>query len=137
ARRNEIRDLLLQDNRGFDLVIVDEAHAARKKRIPGRPVEPTKLNDLCTEVGISCPHVLLLSATPVQLRSLEALDLLRILGLGGRWVHESHFERFYTILKKEDNEIDDDEWTFALQMIQSYASSSLARTEIDRILLSI
>lgn len=137
ARRNEIRDLLLQDTRGFDLVIIDEAHAARKKRIPGRPIEPTKLNDLCTEIGVSCPHVLLLSATPVQMRSLEALDLLRILGLGGRWVHESHFERFYTILQKEDSEIDDDEWTFALQMIQSYASRSLARIEIDRIITSI
>lgn len=137
ARRDEIRELLLSEGRGFDLVIIDEAHAARKKRVPGRAPEPTKLNELCNEISISCPHVLLLTATPVQLRSLEALDLLRILGLGGRWVHELHFDRFYSILQKNDIEITDDEWTFTLQMVQSFAVRSLLRDEIERILASI
>ena len=136
ARRDNVKELLLGADRGFDLVVVDEAHAARKKRIPGRPPEPTKLNDLCMEIGISCPHVLLLTATPVQLRSLEALDLLRILGLGGRWVHETNFERFYDILQKDDEDIEDDEWAFALQMIQSFAVKMLSQEDVEKLIAS-
>ena len=136
ARRDDVKELLLGADRGFDLVVVDEAHAARKKRIPGRPPEPTKLNDLCMEIGISCPHLLLLTATPVQLRSLEALDLLRILGLGGRWVHETNFERFYDILQKDDEDIEDSEWAFALQMIQSFAVKMLAQEDVEKLIVS-
>ena len=133
ARRDPVRTELAASQRGFDLVVLDEAHAARMKRQMGRLPEPTKLHDLGMEIGISAPHVLLLTATPVQLRSLEALDLLRILGIGGRWVHEENFERFFAILQKDDDEVEEDEWTFALQMVQSFVVGHLEQREIERI----
>jgi len=136
ARRDDVKKMLLSAPRGFDLIVVDEAHAARKKRINNRNPEPTKMNELCMELGISCPHMLLLTATPVQMRSEEALDLLRILGLGGRWVNENNFRRFYEILMKSDENIEEDEWTFGLQMVQSFAGAMLPRENVDDLILS-
>lgn len=136
ARRDNIKAMLRSVPQGFDLIVVDEAHAARKKRVNNHSPEPTKMNKLCTELGICCPHMLLLTATPVQMRSEEALDLLRILGLGGKWTNENYFRRFYEVLLKEDEDIADDEWTFGLQMVQSFAKTMLPREDVDRLISS-
>lgn len=136
ARRGEQRARILANERGFDLVVADEAHAARKNRSSGS-VTRTLLNALLQEISIANPHLMLLTATPVQLNSLEAMDLLEILGLGGIWVHEQNFERFYDILQHEPAEVPEDDWAFGLRMVQDFAARMLGQHEIEEVTYSI
>ncbi|KUG17549.1 hypothetical protein ASZ90_012763 [hydrocarbon metagenome] len=136
ARRGEQRARILANERGFDLVVADEAHAARKNRSSGS-VTRTLLNALLQEISIANPHLVLLTATPVQLNPLEAMDLLEILGLGGIWVHEQNFERFYDILQREPTEVPEDDWAFGLRMVQDFAIRMLGQHEIEEVTYSI
>ncbi len=128
---------LMQAGKFFDLVIVDEAHNARMKRESSGKVIPSKLNELCNWVGVTSPNVILLTATPVQLRSVEALDLLKILGLGGPWVHESDFKRYYEIIGKQDEEIEDDEWLFAFQLAGWIGKNYVGEDEMSKTIRKI
>lgn len=114
----------LLDARPFDLVIIDEAHAARVTRGIDR-ARPTRLNELATALATLSPHVLLLSATPVQLNLEEALDLLRILGLGGPWVHEEEFAKFYAFLGKTPHTRSEEEWRHLIRMAGWFARTYL------------
>jgi superfamily II DNA or RNA helicase len=128
---------LMQASRFFDLVVVDEAHNARMKRDIGGKVTPTKLNELCTWLSVTSPNIILMTATPVQLHSVEALDLLRILGVGGPWVHEADFAKYYDIVARNDEEIDRDEWLFAFRLAAWAARSYLSEDEVSRIIVEI
>jgi len=117
-------------------VVIDEAHHARKRRYANR-ADPTRLHDLSMELGIMTPHILLLTATPVQLRAVEAQDLLRILGLGGPWVQEQSFARYFEILAKDARERTTEEWAFALSLAAWIATRYLGRDELYRLVRSI
>lgn len=132
ARRDKGKKELLSSSPAYDLVIVDEAHAARKKRSEGK-VEPTKLNELCMELSITTPHLILLSATPVQLRAVEAHDLLRILGLGGQWVHAESFEQYYEILLMEPPEVTARQWRFALSLARDLITRCIDEDDVKRL----
>jgi len=129
-------ELLTAEN-FFDLVVIDEAHAARKKRDISGNVTPTKLNELCEHLSMSSPHILMLTATPVQLEFAEALDLLSILGLGGPWADESEFQRFYEILGRDLDSVELDEWMFAFRLSSWIARNYLSDNEIREILKRI
>ncbi len=121
----------------FDLAVIDEAHSARKKRDISGNVTPTKLNELCEHLSMSSPHILMLTATPVQLEFAEALDLLTILGLGGPWADEGDFQRFYEIIGKDLNSVELDEWLFAFRLSSWIARNYLSDGEIREILQRI
>ncbi|MEM6795301.1 MAG: helicase-related protein [Acidobacteriota bacterium] len=77
--------------RPWDVVIVDEAHHARRRGWPG-PYRPNRLLELLAGSPGGAPGLVsrsralyLLSATPMQLHPVELWDLLRLLGLGGAW----------------------------------------------------
>jgi SNF2 family DNA or RNA helicase len=125
---------LMTANNFFDLAVIDEAHAARKKRDISGTVTPTKLNELCQYLSMTSPHILMLTATPVQLDFLEALDLLSILGLGGPWADESNFQRFYEILGKDPNNVELDDWMFAFRLSSWIAINYLSDNEVREIL---
>jgi len=97
-------------SRRYTCVIVDEAHRARRRKVPKvdaspeevdeRP-DPNKLMAFLRQIGEKTKSMLLATATPVQLHPLEAWDLLEILShgndgvLGGRtrtspWFQASH-----------------------------------------------
>jgi hypothetical protein len=97
-------------SRYYTCVIVDEAHRARRRKLPKvdagadevdeRP-EPNKLMEFLVTIGRRTKSMLLATATPVQLHPVEAWDLLYILSqgndsvLGGgtrtsRWFRASH-----------------------------------------------
>jgi superfamily II DNA/RNA helicase len=94
----------LESNRAYildakwDLVLMDEAHAARRKSPKegefnnGNLLLET-LRDLqlrrCTK------GILLLSATPMQTQPWEPWDLLAVLGVGGNWLAEFRDIRTY------------------------------------------
>lgn len=87
----------------YTCVIVDEAHRARRRKVPkveagpdevDEKPEPNKLMSFLREVGPRTKSMLLATATPVQLHPVEAWDLLSVLSSGndgvlGGWTHTS------------------------------------------------
>jgi hypothetical protein len=94
-------------NREYTCVIVDEAHRARRRKIPrieadedeiNQPAEPNKLMKFLREIGRKTKSMLLATATPVQLHPVESWDLLQILSCGndgvlGGWTKTSPWYR--------------------------------------------
>ncbi len=84
-RRDRARDLLEQAE-SWDLVILDEAHHARR-RAPGSPQEggPNELLRLMRGLKDRTEGLVLLTATPMQVHPIEVWDLLDLLGLPPEW----------------------------------------------------
>ncbi|MFH1573067.1 MAG: SNF2-related protein, partial [Acidobacteriota bacterium] len=79
------------DAEPWDLVILDEAHAARRRQQEeGEFNKGTLLLDLLRRMQLQrkARGFLLLSATPMQTHPWEPWDLLSVLGEGGRWLSE-------------------------------------------------
>lgn len=85
----EVRNQLLSQK--YACVIVDEAHRARRSKIPkveakafevDERADPNKLMAFLREIGPRTKSMLLATATPVQLHPVEAWDLLDILSYG-------------------------------------------------------
>ena len=75
----------------YTCVIVDEAHRARRRKVPktdaspeevNEKAEPNKMMAFLRDIGSRTKSLLLATATPVQLHPLEAWDLLEILSRG-------------------------------------------------------
>ena len=93
--------------RRYTCVIVDEAHRARRRKVPKVDAEaddideradPNKLMRFLREIGPKTKSLLLATATPVQLHPVEAWDLLHILSHGhdgvlGGWTQTSPWFR--------------------------------------------
>jgi hypothetical protein len=88
ARAEDHRATILQSE-PWDLVLLDEAHAARRgKQEEGEYNSSTLLLRLLRELQLRrrARGFLLLSATPMQTHPWEPWDLLAILGEGGAWL---------------------------------------------------
>lgn len=99
-----VRQLL---SRQYSCVIVDEAHRARRRKVPkvdasaaeiDEKAEPNKLMAFLREIAQRTKSLLLATATPVQLHPVEAWDLLHILSQGndgvlGGWTRTSPWYR--------------------------------------------
>lgn len=91
----------------YTCVIVDEAHRARRRKLPkadagadevDERAEPNNLMAFLLQMGERTRSMLLATATPVQLHPVEAWDLLGILSQGnagvlGGWTHTSPWYR--------------------------------------------
>jgi len=90
---------LLLEAAPWDLVILDEGHAARrKKQEEGEFNSGTLLLNMMRQLQLrrQVRGIIILSATPMQTSPWEPWDLLSVLGEGGRWL--ASFEgvrRFY------------------------------------------
>jgi len=123
AKRRERQEEVL-DAGPWDLVIVDESHHARRKDFLSGQYRPNRLLELLTGTdnrpGIKdrtrCLY--LLTATPMQVHPVEVWDLLRVLGVGGRWgALEDNFFAFFEELRKP---FEDRDWEFLLGMVADY-----------------
>jgi superfamily II DNA or RNA helicase len=80
----EVRELLLKME--YDCVILDEAHKARRQNLGAshdtENADPNNLMDFMLHISDKTKTLLLATATPVQLRPIEAYDLLAILAAG-------------------------------------------------------
>lgn len=82
----------------WDLVLVDESHAARRAK-----QEETEFNSATLLLGLlrdlqlqrQARSLLLLSATPMQTHPWEPFDLLQVLGEGGEWLADFANVRTY------------------------------------------
>ena len=122
AKRRDRRDEVLKAE--WDLVLVDEAHHARRKEFGTRKQRPNHLLQLLVGHGklpglkdrTRCLY--LLTATPMQVDPVEVWDLLKLLGLEGRWgAGESYFLRFFEELRTPLGQRD---WSFLLEMTRDY-----------------
>ena len=81
----------------FGLIILDEAHKARSRQGFGRDAgTPNELLAFSKAIAERSDHVLLGTATPIQTRSEDLWDLMRILHQGkGRFVLGSDYARWH------------------------------------------
>ncbi len=88
ARIPRNRDLLLSAP-AWDLLLLDEAHHARRKaQVESEFNSANLLLDLLRQFQLRrrTRGILLLSATPMQTQPWEPWDLLQVLGVGGDWL---------------------------------------------------
>ena len=99
-RRHERAAVLLEDAAPWDLVVLDEAHHARR-RAAGAPQEggPNALLRLMRGLEGRTQGLVLLTATPMQVHPVEVWDLLDLLGLPPEWSAEA-FLRFFEDLEQ-------------------------------------
>lgn len=92
----------LLEAKPWDLVLLDEGHAARRaNQIEGEFNAPTLLLGLLRQMQArkQARSFMILSATPMQTHPWEPWDLLQVLGEGGLWLSGFHVvRRFYEAL---------------------------------------
>ncbi len=119
AKRRDRQEEVLEA-RPWDLVVVDEAHHARRKDFLQPIYRPNRLLELLSELKARgrMQGLLLMTATPMQVHPKEVWDLLCLLGLGGRWgASEDAFLRYFEELRKSYGQVD---WDFVFAMVRDY-----------------
>jgi superfamily II DNA or RNA helicase len=101
ARRKEQREVLVT-GRPWDLVLLDEAHHARRK---GANPTDTPNQMLATLLAMKehemWDGLLLASATPLQFHTHDLWDLLNIFGLNGLWAQNAQkMEQYFEELRE-------------------------------------
>lgn len=113
AKRHDRAQTLLTAQ-PWDLVLVDEAHHARRKDFLQNIYRPNRLLELLLKLKDRTAGLILLTATPMQVAPVEVWDLLRLLGLGGKWAaDEDNFLQFFEELRRPFNDVD---WDFVFAM---------------------
>ena len=94
-RRHDRAAALLADAEPWDLVVLDEAHHARR-RGAGSQQEggPNALLQLMQGLQDRTRGLILLTATPMQVHPIEVWDLLQLLGLPPEWTAEAFLAFF-------------------------------------------
>ncbi len=87
-----------------ELLIVDEAHAARVN-VDQYGSKSTRLWKLLDSVKELIPHILLLTATPMQVHASEYHGLLNLLGLPGQWKKFAKYEESLKIVSSQSSSI--------------------------------
>ena len=109
VRRTErIEELLAAEP--WDLVILDEAHHARRKSPQQRKDTPNRLLQLMQRLKDKTKSLILLSATPMQIDPIEVFDLLHILGLEGHWSYGDNFCNYFSSLSDKPDSHTLDFW---------------------------
>ena len=98
-RRRDRAALLLQDAEPWDLVVLDEAHHARRRAAgSAREGGANALLRLMRELMERTEGLVLLTATPMQVHPVEVWDLLSLLGLPPEWT-DKRFSASSTMLR--------------------------------------
>ena len=99
-RRADRARELLEGAEPWDLVILDEAHHARRRSGGlGADDRPNQLLRLMRELRRKTGGLVLLTATPMQVSPAEVWDLLDLLGLPAEWTLDQ-FLKFYEVAAK-------------------------------------
>ena len=97
-RRRERAAAVLESGQRWDLVVLDEAHHARR-RAAGAAKEggPNALLRLMQGLKDRTEGLVLLTATPMQVHPIEVWDLLNLLGLPAEWSAQAFLNFFDNI----------------------------------------
>lgn len=98
--RRQDRSEELLDAEPWDLIILDEAHHARRKSPQARKDTPNRLLSLLQRIHAKTRSLILLSATPMQVDPIEMFDLLSVLGLQGHWSYGDNFCEYFASLEQ-------------------------------------
>ena len=94
-RRQERTNILLEEAKPWDVIVLDEAHHARRRSMGAkREDRPNRLLRLMRGLKARTQGLLLLTATPMQVHPVETWDLLDLLGLPAAWTSAA-FMRFF------------------------------------------
>lgn len=122
SRRERLPDL--RQAEGFDIVLVDEAHAARRsnpnKGTAAYPDYGQLYLTLQNEIRPKTKSLWLATATPMQIHPVEVYDLLALTNRVGIFQFDPTItQEFYNIIEKlvHDQEPSEEEWTFLRQAI--------------------
>ena len=128
-RRAERQPDLLEHAEPWDLVIVDEAHHARRKS-PGTPGEggPNALLRLLHGLEKRTQGMVLMTATPMQVHPVEVWDLLSLLHLPPEW-DEATFLKFCATV--ENPSVSHEDMEFLAGMFQAAERCFGPATEAD------
>jgi superfamily II DNA or RNA helicase len=104
ARRPGQQRLVL-DAAPYDLLVVDEAHHARRQHGGDTRYRPSRLLQLLDQVHDrgAARALWLLTATPMQISPVELVDLVRLAGCTGPLAHPEAFQRYFAELAKKDD----------------------------------
>jgi hypothetical protein len=104
ARLPKHQDQILAAIR-YDLIVVDEAHHARRRAADLDEYRPSRLLQLLDRLTLAdhARAMWLMTATPMQIHPIELVDLLRQVGLSGAMGRFEAFERFYAEIGKNDD----------------------------------
>ncbi|WP_419804998.1 helicase-related protein [Terriglobus sp.] len=129
-RRDRAEELLGAED--WDLVILDEAHHARRKS-PGSPREHgvNSLLKLMRRLKSKAGGLILLTATPMQVHPVEVWDLLNLLGLPQAWT-EGAFLSFHDRLSKAMPSHEDVEELAGMFRAMEQTYGAYSRDEIAR-----
>ncbi len=116
VRRRERARELVERARPWDLIVLDEAHHARRRGARPDVDEPNLLLSLMRRLARRTRGLLLATATPMQLHPIEIWDLLALLGLPEAWSAE-RFLRFFEIAGK--SHVDHPELDFLAEMFRA------------------
>jgi SNF2 family DNA or RNA helicase len=128
-RRRERVPELTEQAEPWDVIVMDEAHHARRKS-PGLAGEcrPNRLLDLLNKLKGKTQALLMLTATPMQVHPVEVWDLLSVLGLPAEW-NETAFLKFCTLVDHPSPSHEDME--FLAGMFRATEKRFGAATEAD------
>lgn len=126
ARRADRRAQLLAGR--WDVVLVDEAHHARRRGIKANGTPNTLLDLLQTmKAQRSWQALYLASATPMQMAPHEAWDLIELLGLPGEWAESAaKFVRYFGELRRPH---EDRDWALLSRMLRDELDAPGALTD--------
>jgi len=94
-RRRDRAQELIEDAQPYDLIILDEAHHARRRGAGGTQQKgPNLLLSLMQQLKYKTQGLILLTATPMQIDPIEVWDLLSLFGLPSEW-NAKHFQDFF------------------------------------------
>ncbi|MFJ3824170.1 DEAD/DEAH box helicase [Streptomyces nodosus] len=132
ARRRSRRAEIL-DTGPWDVVLVDEAHHARRRGSKATDT-PNSLLTLLQEMKKRdlWRALYLASATPMQMHPHEAWDLIELLGLPGKWGEQAFFfTQYFTYLSDPPER---QGWNLICDMLADYFSDPLAErdSELER-----
>ncbi|MFZ2948542.1 MAG: phospholipase D-like domain-containing anti-phage protein [Desulfuromonadaceae bacterium] len=139
--------------RRYTCVIVDEAHRARRRKLPrvdagaddiDEKADPNKLMAFLMDIGPRTKSMLLATATPVQLHPVEAWDLLHILSHGnegvlGGWTQTSPWFRpsHCLNLATGDEAVPDNDVRLGWEYVRDPLPSRFEDPNLDRIRRSL
>lgn len=129
ARRRDRRRQIL-DAGPWDVVLVDEAHHARRRG--SKPTDtPNSLLSLLQEMKDkqAWRALYLATATPMQMHPHEAWDLISLLGLKGRWGQSAEdFIRYFRLLAVDPGHR---HWELLSSMLADYFSDPQAERDAE------
>ncbi|MBU1800854.1 MAG: DEAD/DEAH box helicase family protein [Actinobacteria bacterium] len=129
ARRRDRRKQLLEAG-PWDVVLVDEAHHARRRG--SKPTDtPNSLLALLLEMREKqmWQALYLASATPMQMNPHEAWDLIALLGLKGKWGESAFFfTQYFTYLGDPPKNRG---WRMLCEMLRDYFTDPQADRDAD------